>query len=129
MRIAADAADRVTADTQLLARPVVTARARRRIATRFAAVRIVGAREADPARRMRTAPVLAHDAARCVTRDAAIRRMARRTCPGLGPRFERVARQEVRAVHARPERIREVRRRRQRRDGLAVTLEIGRAHV
>jgi hypothetical protein len=70
MRAPSDAADLVTADAQRLACPVVTARARGRIATRLAAVLVV---EPDPSGWMRAAASVTGDAAIYVARSAAIR--------------------------------------------------------
>src|SRR5262245_16275679 len=77
MRIAADAADLVTADAQRLTCAVVAARARGGVAARLAAVLVVGGGQSEPAGWMRAAPALAGDPARRVAGGAAIGRVAR----------------------------------------------------
>jgi hypothetical protein len=118
MRIAAHAADLMTTDAQLLPCPIVTARARRWIATRFTAVEVLG--DTEPTRRMWAAPIRPRNRALGVTRDAAIGLMTCRARAGLGLRFERVTRRETCAMHARRERIGEVERRRQGGDSFAM---------
>ncbi|MDB4958405.1 MAG: hypothetical protein JWO36_5974 [Myxococcales bacterium] len=122
MWIASDAAHLVATDAERLAGAVVTARARCRIAARLAPVLVVGGSETDPAGRMWAAASVAGDAAREMTRRAAIRRVASRARTRLGARFEGVTRGEAGAMHARSERIGEMSRRGQYRHGLAMTV-------
>src|SRR6188472_1052956 len=90
MRITADATDLVTLLAQLLAGTAVTTGARGRIATRLAAVLVLG--HAHPARRMRARAITTCDALRHVTRHATIGLVAGLACARIGLRLEAMPR-------------------------------------